>query len=803
MRRNNLRIGNFSRGMIRDSATDEERLLSLRTMKNYFIDYTDGRCKVRKGYTRWNDTALGATARQIFWFGDLSQNEHLLGIIDGSAFTGRWFKIAESGAHTALTTETCTARRPVIQVGNRVFFGTDGDGADIGFRWTDNAGIVAGTSNRVGIARPGTGTYVSTSSAVGHTDTATNLVTMTTTTRRKLAIQYDVGAADLEIDAMYVSVAMEGAAGKAAEVPGAWTCRIFTDNGGEPSTTFVDDSAISDPVNVFTFDLEPDPALKRFLFQDVLTLPANTTVWFELSGDANYYDNFEAVVPVLFDGKVGTEGTAPGHDFGPLLVFDNGASTWGAEPGGREAVFSLSGIDSDKAYGHVLTFYESTYGIESRPSVEDRSTITAGENFAVSTPSSADADKVRIYRRQMDDITDNNAEITDKYKFVGEVDDGDSFTDFKSTENLGAVLQTEDHYRFDETDDGDDAIRAAALLPAVAVYWKSRIWFAEANDNKLYFSKILEQDGATGLTADSIPDFYPLDNKLEFDEVSDIIALVALSADELAVYFRNTSVWILRGADDVLNPPADIVRRRPVTDVGLVAPIGVDSLRSRHVFLARKGVYSFAGTSAIEYLSGGVQTILDEIADTSLDDSVVVTLGDSVWIAVDEDETADGILNNIYILDIQRQPATWRLYSYDVSLYDMVVRKTGTEYKTLLAADAENNFILQLENGNDDNGSAIVAEAETQDLIAPNLSTIFEISIDAFYPNTPPLYEGEVTDGLGETHSFELSPSAINDLAGHKAYPIIASAIGSRVKLTQRTVNQNHLRAFDIGYVEL
>ncbi len=170
------------------------------------------------------------------------------------------------------------------------------------------------------------------------------------------------------------------------------------------------------------------------------------------------------------------------------------------------------------------------------------------------------------------------------------------------------------------------------------------------------------------------------------------------------MYFRNTSIWVIRGSDDVLNPPADIVLRQAVTDVGLIAPAAVDSLRSRHVFVARKGIYTFSGTSSIEYLSNGIQTILDAIADSSLDDSVVVALGDSVWIAVDEDETADGKLNNIYILDIQRQPATWRLYNYGISIFDLVLRKTGTEYKTLLAADADNAYILKLEDGNDDNG---------------------------------------------------------------------------------------------------
>jgi len=313
-------------------------------------------------------------------------------------------------------------------------------------------------------------------------------------------------------------------------------------------------------------------------------------------------------------------------------------------------------------------------------------------------------------------------------------------------------------------------------------------------------SKIHEQDGAMGLVGDAAPDYFPLENLLEIDEPSDIIALVPLSANLLAVYFRNTSIWAIMGADEPLNPAPDLVKRQIITDVGLIAPAAVDSLRSRHVFLTRKGLYDFKGTAAQEFLSGSIQTILDEIGDSYLDDSILVAMGDSIWLAVDEDE--DGSLENIYILDIQRRIPTWRLYNYGVNINDLVVRKTGTEYKTLLAADADNAYILKLEDGSTDNGAAIVAELETQDLVVPNLATIFEVSLAAYYPNVPPLYEGEITDALDEIHYFELSPVSTDDIAGHKAYPLVTSAVGARVKITQRSVNQNHLRSIDVGYVE-
>jgi hypothetical protein len=781
--------------MLRDSATHDDRLLSLRTLKNYAISYDDGRLKVRNGYTRWNDTQLAAVAKQLFWFSDLSQNEHLIGLVNNF-----WYKIAESGAHTQLSTASSTARRPIIQVNNRVMFGTDAAN-DTGFKWSDDTAIGAGASYNVGITRPNEGPSAVPTAVIGHSVAVTGTtLNLNVTDQQKIGVQF-VLTTTMSIGSMSVSVMRPGP----IAMPGNVRIQIYTNNAGEPSTTRVDDNAISNWFPVAFMPVKGAVALadtlKLFTFRNAFNLAAGT-YWAVVEKDSGYDDNFSEVGGSLAYCELGND--APGApDFAFAQVWDGAAWTGTA----KEVYFQMGGLDDSKFYDYVITYQNSTYGIESRQSDHIRVDPTATEptmTLALPTSNDGQVDIVRVYRREVENIDDPEADVTDTYKYVDESTEGASIIDTIPTANLGAELQTQDHYRFDETDDSNQQLRDAALLPNVAVHWKGRVWFAEANGNILHFSKILEKDGATGLTGDSIPDYFPLDNRLEIGETSDIIALLALSADELAVYFRNTSVWVMRGSDDVLNPPADIVLRQMVTDVGLIAPAAVDSLRSRHVFVARKGVYTFTGTSAIEYVSGGIQTILDEIADSSLDDSVVVALGDSIWMAVDEDETADGKLNNIYILDIQRQPATWRLYNYaGISIYDMVVRKTGTEYKTLLAADADNNFILKLEDGNSDNGEAIVAEAETQDLVAPNLATIFEISIDAFYPNVPPVYEGQVTDAKGETHDFELTPVAIDDIAGHKAYPIIPSAIGSRINIIQRTVNQNHLRAIDIGYVEL
>jgi hypothetical protein len=289
MRRRRLRLDSFIRGMKRDSATDEDRLLSLRTMKNYFIDYTDGRLKVRNGYSRWNDNEMVATATQLFWFGDLDGNEHLLGILDDATHNGQWYKIAETGGHTRFDTQLATSPQPMIQVKNRVFYGTDSGAATARFMWTDNVAIAGATSYRVGIARssPLFPTNITSTSVSGHVDSEDFAEEMDTSDARKIAIQYDVGAVDEKIQGINTWVKLTTNTSK----DGTWTCRVYTDNSGEPSTTLVQDEAVSFPLKVI--DWATSFAWELFSFKAEVTLPANTTVWFEYSADDDYYANFK------------------------------------------------------------------------------------------------------------------------------------------------------------------------------------------------------------------------------------------------------------------------------------------------------------------------------------------------------------------------------------------------------------------------------------------------------------------------------------------------------------------------------
>jgi len=780
--------------MVRDSALDPDRLASLYLLKNYYINYVDGRLSVRNGYDRWNSTAMAAAAKQLFWFADPSGNEHLLGIVNG-----KWFKIAESGAHTQIDTQTATARRPITQVKERVFFGTDSVATTSEFMWADNTSIGSGAAYRVGIDKPLSACTAVSAASQGNITGVTEpnagqVVTgglelrLNADTQRRLAWIYVPGS-DQTVSNVILRFMPVWASGN-----GSIKVSIYS-GAGSPTTLVT--NAFSDWVEITQFTTSTY-VWHNFALQDTVTLSSGTGYWVYIESDADYKSNYNATnfwVNFAY---------SDGHASGTTLRWN---AAWYDIGTARMGGFLIGGLIPGYVYDYKHTFNNDTYKSESRPSERsERITPNISSNRAtIGTNATTDGqvDNAVIYRRNIGtDPTVDEDSITTDFEYVGTVTAGSSYTDMVGDDQLGGILGSDEHYLFDATADAGEGLRTTALVPYIATYWKSRVWFVEANANILYFSKIKEEDDAMGLTGDSEPDYFPLENVLEINEPSDIIALVPLSADELVVYFRNTSVWVIRGCDDVLNPPADIVKRQMITDVGLIAPHAVGSVRSRHVFLSRRGVYTFDGTTNREYLSGAIQSIFDGIADSSLDDSIIIANGDSIWIAVDENETADGKLNNIYILDLQRQVPTWRLYNYGVSIYDMVVRKTGTEYKTILASDADSNYILQLENGNDDNGAAIVSEVEFHDLVVPDIATIYQVSIDAYYPNVPPLYEITVTDSDGDVYEFDMQPRSIGDIAGHTMRMLVSSAIGARVKITQRTTNQNHLRAVDIGIVE-
>jgi len=790
-----FKLDRFGLGQRRDGALRDDALMSLRTLKNRDIVYTDGRLKVRKGYDRFNASALAGVPTQLHRFVDLESNENILAIADS-----KWYKVSETGAHRIVKDETTTARRPIIDYGNRCIFATDSD-----VYWVDNTGL--GTpvaAYRLGIAKP---TSAPTVVAVTGEGNITGGVypgagnpgaawDLNGTTKKKLAAKFQVATAQTiwNINILWLWLDL-------ATHTGEIRIGIYTDDGGEPGE-LVDPNAISawEPVKQGTEDQFNEISVS---FIKGFDLAAATDYWFVVEGSEQYYSDYHALNFFIAFGYTTVVSGALAYN----------GSAWNTIT--SKVMFTIGGIASDDTYfDYVYTYYNSAYGSESRPSEKSerikRNTFVANAiEVAFTAPTDTQVDQVRIYRREVGTDPDvAESSIADTYKLVGAADDDASpLRDNVSTGNLGGVLQTDNHYLYDDTIPGEDSERPTALMPYTMIEWKGRIVFAEEDGNILYLSKVLEQSGATGLIEDNAPDYFPLENKIEMPVPSGIIGLSKLPDDSLVVFFKNESVWVVWGGNEILNPPPDITYRELLPQNGLFAPAAIGEITGGNVFLGRDGLYRLTSqTYYNEYLSETNQSILDDIENTYLQESIITVNGSEIWLLVDADN--DGSLETVMILDLQRDLPTrqlrdraWRMYEYDVALNDIILRETGGTFRTVLAADAENNYVLELNVGTTDNNRPVVTEEETHDLRAADMAGVDEVEVDAKYIGTATPYEVTVTDHNGQTYEYTIRPVNSNSLRGHRVGCRVFSPVSVRVKLVSSHVLQDELLGIGVGYI--
>lgn len=793
-----LRIDNFSLGMRRDGSLTQDRMWSMRTLSNYDILYEEGRLKVRKGYGRWNTNVLPASgvATQLHRFEDMSSHKHLLGICNGD---DRWYAISETGNHVKLTDEIATARRPIVNVDNRCFFGTDYD-----LYWTDDTAIAGATTNyRVGIERPDDTPGVEARNGIGNIVGLTlpvdgNPATyyqITSVLRRRAASIYNC----TETKTFYGIMVVWMPHYTGGET-GQFRLLVYNDVAGKPGSLISDDLATDWSAVLPTEGGVPvvsGTVFNLFLpFQKGYEFQSGTTYWIVVEGNSDYYTNYHvANFFICFASDAPAAGQAYAWN----------GSAWVADSG--RLGFSMGGMADDNYYEYVVTYLNSTYGSESRPSRRSerikRDTYVKNKiRVTWTAPSDGQIDKVRIYRRQVG--TDPNivdSEITDLYSLVGEAVVGSLLYDDTTEQDyvLGG-LQTADHYLYDYIDEDPDSDKATAIIPAYIALWKGRIWLAPWNSNRFYYSKKLEEDGASGLTGDSIYDYFPLENYDNIPEPSDIVGIHPLSYDRLAFYMGNESVYIVTGADQPLNPPPDLYIQRAMSDNGLIAERGITEFSNMHVYMGRHGVHGFNGTGNIQYISEFIESVFSNIQNQYIDDSILASMGKEIWALVDDNN--DGALESIYIYDTRPQINAWRKYSYGRALKDLCLWRTGGTFQTMLAADATTGYILELNNGTDDNGSNITALVETHNLRVPRLGTIWQVFIGAYYEGTPGTYTLTTTKHDGTTNSTTRTPSSNNDLAKHRIgiSPINVTVVGPRIQSSYSAPDRDELAFFEVNY---
>lgn len=805
-----MRYGQQADGGIRDDSRS-----SARRLVNYDIIYggEKPRLRVRPGYERWNAVALPSTARQLHAFVDMQGNDHLIARVG----TSRWYDAQEAGAHTLISSFSATVKKLIYQYGNRLMLGTDGsDSDDSGIIWTDDDSLNTGspaTSYRVGIKRPTEPPTIETATAPGNKDTLTDSIIMNRTTRRKFGIRYDTGATEERISAirLFTSVTNQ------SDTKGTWHVRIYTDNGGVPSSTMVSETAISLPVEVKIFNLYPTLGTRMFEFREIITLAANSTFWFQVLGDAAYYDGYSFASPIDSTDRAAILGTtdAP-FAYAAMEVWDTttGPASWVTNA--KEAYFYISGIDFDKDYGFVVTYYNDTYQIESRPSEEKRMKIDEGEVFDMTSyvaPTDPQITHIRLYRREMAvNINDAEEDIVDEYKFVGEVVSPATLPDTYATSMLGSYLQTQDHYCLDDFDEEEGSgYRTAAIVPIGGCMWKGRAWVFPADSNKIAFSKILEENGSTGLLGLSAPDFFPLSNTMTMPEAANIIDCHPLSNDQLLVFLSNESVYVIYGGNQALNPPVDF-NISPVADThGLINMGAFIPTSSSVYYMSRDGIWSISGMGIVAqvYQSEMNASIISPIETQYLKNTSMISFGNEIWTLIDTDN--DGKPDTILILNLEREvlprglyERSWRMYEYDVSIRDITMLNTGDEFREIYASDADNPYILKLNTGTLDNGNSITAYVEGHDIIAPNQSMINQVDLDAYIADetdgSRPVYTWTLTDHTGRTVTGTMTPSDNEDVRGFRSGTRLKGPVSVRLKVSQVSTKADELRSMTASY---
>ncbi len=816
-----LQLENFILGMRRDGALTQESprdenlgknpyiLHSLKTLENYDVDSVDGGLVSREGYERYNTIVLPDSPKQIFYHTDLARTENIiLGIADD-----RWYKMMAAITHEMVIDEAVTLtdgfKKPIFAWGGRIFFATN-----LGWYWTDTDRLYDGTKYyQAGIDKPSSppGVTLLSFGGTGADEPAEGYgIGLSSLDHRQVGVPFHL---DYNSDIKTINVKMRYVLGEGNtdEVGGNIKISIYSSVDDKPGV-LIDSKAISSYISYGS--LTNAYAWHEFTFNQKVSLTANTDCFIMVDGDAEYYLNHVSLLDA--HAEVACVVQPHAYDFGPVLynnsILNPDWHEFVVNPYGSgekiEVIFYIGGLELDRIFDYVVTYYNTTYGIESRPSDKIRIRTTWHKQWIQisSLPASVDDEQVdtrRIYRRILDSGLEENAldeEITDSYKWVADIAFGVNFIDLIPSNLLGAELQTFDHYRITEADDTSDNFRGA-IIPAGACIWKGRVWIFAKNDNILYFSKKLEENGATGLTGDPIPDYFPPENQLEIEEESAILAIKPLANDQLAIYFRSGSIYVLWGMDEVLNPPSDYSLRPMVYGLGLISSWGLTDYKSMHVYISRHGLYAFSGAPTPEYISGSIQSILDGISDNNIAKAVVIARGEEIWLLVDSDN--DGYNDTIYILDLQKSVKPWRRYTYGVDINDLLVKTLSSSSKDIIACDNDNKYIMELNTGSTDNGAPIESFLETHRQKVGN-AFIYEAEIKDRYDDgdMASSYDFLITDSVGQGTHVGINPSSALDIRGHRSGTRLNSSGSFNVRMDQISVQKTDLLGIYIRYIE-
>jgi len=137
---------------------------------------------------------------------------------------------------------------------------------------------------------------------------------------------------------------------------------------------------------------------------------------------------------------------------------------------------------------------------------------------------------------------------------------------------------------------------------------------------------------------------------------------------------------------------------------------------------------------------------------------------------------------------------------------DLAVHTTGDEFREILAADAVDGWIMKLNDGDDDDGAAIVGTAESHDIRAKHNSFIYQLLIQGFYNDEDnlPDYAGTVTSHAGDTSSFTITGgvdlTGNEDIRGQTIGLRMKRPVSVRLKVQMTSTKRDRIRGFTFSY---
>ena len=810
---------------------------ALHTLTNYVVDKSTGNLQKRQGSARWNEEAFDAETKQIFHFIDTSQNELILVIANDKLWrypatgTGSWGEIKKDGTVSHDFSDE-NFPYPFKIAGNRVYFADDAD-----WYWGDYTILSASTSWQAGISPPvfnlaklERSTQAGMETGTGASNQWSQLMVPGSPMAR-LGQQVEMEELTF-FDAIELEMHKQGL----VDSQGRIKVRIETDATGLPSGTLVSDDHETEWVSVQ--EVATADVWITFPFYEVLSLPGGTVYHLVLEGDTEYQSNWvNSTNSIRWSHRTNSNNYTNGHsesfsstETDPPTDPPTYLGVWADfDPAGDFLFRFGNGLDtSSTPYQYKITARNSTYNEGGRPSQEiifttswlsPTAIILSGITAYVRDPQVTHWD---VYRTKASDVEEGGS--IQYYFLVSAVSYTDTFRDTVGDTSLGQVLQSDDHYRLRDAS-GEEAI------PADLELFRGRIWATISGEDTSYLSKVLEADiSPLGTTGSPIFGAYPSLNKFETETSGEIRTLKTISyptnqgpREGLVFYFDN-SIGMITGTDVPLNPPNGYRFDLVVPNIGLIGRQAITTIRGRHVFVSRSGIYSFNGTQNMENLSVGfIQSILDDISDANLALTICHEASDGLWVALDADN--DGTLESIYRLNLSGQTSKWEPFTYNFNINNFIIRNAGiSRNQILVATDMADFFIRELEQSTsgadkDENDAdiAVVGTVRTHPItgeLDPNRKFIRsslprpllfnELSITAMYADTsdPPsiaTYTITVTDKYGTTTSPALVPTSINDNRGHRTGFRVRSDEAD-VQITQSSIFRDEIRILEVRW---